>query len=650
MKKRFLAIISMVLALVMSLSIFSGCNLITKDAEKDMSQVVATVEVVKKENIYKKDMIVAYMNYGYLYVNYYGKTQAQALELILDNLVDDRIIIQNAMKELEEDSGFEKNATGVKYEKYDVRRYLTEEQLVDAKYNTYLSINNLLDSYEDEEDEKKSNDLIETVRTAPANAEKAREKLDLEEKKAYIAEGFDINSTTERVKAYTKAIKLFKNNGLLGDFLTKKDADITDTEYYKQVLENNYESQLLNVYEEYISRDLRDISFSELSTEFANKINDQEGMSFTEFTTAVTNASESEPILFSAYGNYGYVYNLLLKASDDLVEKLNDYKKEHPSATEAEYIAERREILNDLKIKDLRSTWILSGYDFDYNTQKFLNDYALAGDNSISFVGKVNWINQGEYTQKVENGISKYYINGKEDKKYVPEYNANAYEINLKDFIDYYINDYIYGGATTDNSGLGNEYYGMYVQSEPVENYQNKVKELIFAFSGDDGALSKDKGYVISPNNSEGFIESFWEAGKKLLAGDGKQGYIIVAGDTAGSSNAYAGYFVLFYSELVNKNNEIFKDVEDAEKLTKYLTATYGENDWEEKTKNLLDNWNDLEKEDTNSYLYNLINSLTSTKVSNGYSNKKTNIVNQYRYENKDAVKLYEKAYKDLLK
>ena len=68
MKKRLLAFASAVMAVIMSMSVFSGCNLVTTDIERDMNQIVATVQITgaeKRDEIKKSDMIMAYLNYGY---------------------------------------------------------------------------------------------------------------------------------------------------------------------------------------------------------------------------------------------------------------------------------------------------------------------------------------------------------------------------------------------------------------------------------------------------------------------------------------------------------------------------------------------------------------------------------------------------------
>ena len=68
MRKIFVAITTLAMALVMSLSSLFGCKLITTNTESDMNQVVATVQSypdAPKETVYKKDILVDYYNYLY---------------------------------------------------------------------------------------------------------------------------------------------------------------------------------------------------------------------------------------------------------------------------------------------------------------------------------------------------------------------------------------------------------------------------------------------------------------------------------------------------------------------------------------------------------------------------------------------------------
>mgnify|MGYP003298878469 CR=1 FL=1 len=70
--------------------------------------------------------------------------------------------------------------------------------------------------------------------------------------------------------------------------------------------------------------------------------------------------------------------------------------------------------------------------------------------------------------------------------------------------------------------------------------------------------------------------------------------------------------------------------------------------DWKQELTAMLEGWDDYK--DTDNFMYQLVNSLKGTTVTNALSEQETAIVNLYRYgEKKDSVKLFEKAYADLL-
>lgn len=97
MKKLFTKILSVMISAALVLTVLSGCDLITTNTDRDMDQVVANVSVEGlSEDIYKRELQAAFNSYGATYMNYYGYTQAQTYKLLLDNLVDNRIIAQYA--------------------------------------------------------------------------------------------------------------------------------------------------------------------------------------------------------------------------------------------------------------------------------------------------------------------------------------------------------------------------------------------------------------------------------------------------------------------------------------------------------------------------------------------------------------------------
>ena len=75
--------------------------------------------------------------------------------------------------------------------------------------------------------------------------------------------------------------------------------------------------------------------------------------------------------------------------------------------SEPEKAQQRRNILDATIVKDLRSSWLLSGYDFDITTNKFTGDYTFAknSENSLAFQGKATKLRDANQ----EEGISAKY-------------------------------------------------------------------------------------------------------------------------------------------------------------------------------------------------------------------------------------------------
>ena len=611
MKKKFLAIMATVMSVFITTSALSGCKLVTVDNERDMARVVATVQIAnypEKEEIKKQDMVMAYLNYGYMYEQYYGYTREKVFTLILDSLVQNRVYVQNALYEFDKgDAPFENSVEDSSItDKWDVRRYLNAEEIEDATYTTYKAMNDLIDSYVDKEDVTLKGDAMTAeVRAVPTNAQNKEKDVD---KTAYVAEGIDTDSTAERRNAYNNVIKLFDVNGLLGDY-DAKTGDIKTTDYYKKNLKNNLETALLKKYETKIKTAERaKIGYTDLETAYAKEFNKQAEWSNADFVSALGSATASTPIIYGYNGNYGYVYNLLIGASTEQTALINAIG----TTNKTERAVERRTILDATKVIDQRSTWILSGYDFDLDTKKFTGDYAFLSD-SLPFYGQVKKLADATDTESAQYSVTSL------DK------------IGLVDFVDLFEN-YLYGSAQTAIADDNASVYKKVAVANKVDNYEEKINELLFAFSTDPGSLNTFKGYAIKPApdgaNSEEYMQEFADAGRELLTMGGSS-YIMVATDY--------GYHVMFFSEVFN--NEFTKET-----LDEYVGS-----DWKTELDNIKANFDDYE--DTESYLYLLYNSLASTKADKAVKDKQTAIINASIYDSETkGVTYFKDVYADLMK
>lgn len=113
MKKKLLAII---MALVMGVSVgaLASCDIVTTDSEKDMAQTVAEVNISKSEDfaedgafyaykdvirpmsVSKRELVAYFVNSGYSYISQ-GYTYTKTFDLLVDSMVNYKIIIQYAM-------------------------------------------------------------------------------------------------------------------------------------------------------------------------------------------------------------------------------------------------------------------------------------------------------------------------------------------------------------------------------------------------------------------------------------------------------------------------------------------------------------------------------------------------------------------------
>lgn len=622
MKKRLIAIVAAIMSVFIGVTALSGCNIITVDNNRDMKQVVATVNIgnerAKTEEILKQDIVMMYLNYGSNLSQ--SMSQSEIVEYIVNQLINNRILIQSAMKSFEEDDSFIKNESK---EKWDAERYLTLSDTMDgdqikelsdvreAEYTTIRSINRLIDSYVENSEDKVSDALSEEVRTVPTDA--ANEEISAKEKSDYIAKGIDTGSNDkDRRKAYNNVLELLEENGLLGD---DYDNDIRESIYYKELLTSSEESILIEKFRNGIMAEARKkVTYRMLSEKYLEMYNAQQNdyeFSDTAFSGALSSATPDKPVIYTPFGGYVYVQNLLLGASEEQTAAITAMKETTKNKTE---IAEkRRSILQSTVAKDLRSTWILSGYDFDFATKKFTGDYAYL-DDSVTFQGEVTQLKAKTDTESAEYRVD------------------SVREIKLDDFISEFIDGYLYGNAgTVEPDGNPSVYKKVKVAvADKPADYEDKINELLFAFSTDPGSLNTTKGYVVAPkpdfDGSETYMQEFADAARELIELGGYS-YIIAATDY--------GYHFMFLSEIVGADTNYatlndFLGVADDESGAQLLESMLA--DWE--------------NADEDSYLYKFLELYAGAE--NAFTAETTKLYNKYTSDSSKVVK-YKNAYSDLL-
>lgn len=97
MKKKLTGLLLAVMML--SMSVFTGCSLVTRNWEKYYNSIVSTIKYEDNVfNITKRELINGYNSFGYNYEQYYSKTREEAVRLTLDQLETRKLTIFEAEK------------------------------------------------------------------------------------------------------------------------------------------------------------------------------------------------------------------------------------------------------------------------------------------------------------------------------------------------------------------------------------------------------------------------------------------------------------------------------------------------------------------------------------------------------------------------
>ncbi len=619
MRKILASIISLALSLIVCLSTLSGCNLVQTDSKKDMNQVVATVQIAgDKAYIYKKDLIMSYMNKYYQYEQQ-GQSRAQVFDMMVSELIQSRVLVQSAILHFAGE-----NATD-----WQAKTYLDDKERKEALYYTYRDINSLIDAYDgDREEDGLQDDYDGVVRVAPTGAFDDNGNLIKQpsegEIDAYIQKGIDVSG---RLKAYNALIKALKNNELLGD--EYDGSNITTTEYYNDVLTLYYEKALVENYEQEIMAQARaNVTYEKLQAKYKEIYDDQKELTPDKFAEKLEGVGlGADPIVYSKAENngYGMVYHVLIKATADQETEITDWKQAEKDRTgknpsQAQISAKRKEVFKNLRAYDKRTSWIFKGYDFD--GQKFTGNFTMASDslNSLAFKGDIK--------------------NLTPDKTEGKEYWAQAQKMTVAQFLNF-MEEYLYGeeGNYVDGTDFSNHK----VVKNTVENkqvFEQKIKELIFAFSDDDSdsALNTFKGYAITPIDADNtWADNFTTTGRDIVNGSvGEYGYAVVETDY--------GYHVMFLSEKFGEsyNYQTLESYLDKE----YVLDTAKYADWEAYFDAMLLGWDDWK--DTENYLYVLVDQMSQTIVENAVSKNTNDLINKY-IRGEGYVVRNDSVYADLL-
>ena len=365
------------LALVLGASFVVGgtaCNFFPVDTERDLSQTVAEIDITdylsetefanyaddvetimslmstgssnSLTQISKRDLVSAFYNVGSTYVNSYGYSYRQTFTLLMDNLVNRKIMVQYALAYYLADANAGKsadacrtyietaqnNAQGKEKELLEahpellaLRYFLGEEEYNESVYALKKALNDSLDSAEQSIIKTKddSHDHGET-RTLPSKVDAMNEDYLPESYEIYTGRNAaDTCGDYERVEGSTPTTRMKAYNALLANLvsnnLVSKDENTTnflEMNYYYVQLASQLEQALIENFGEALTeRAEQELTLDLVKNQYARDLEKQEqtySASVTDFDSALGSVSDTSFVLTAPEANFGFVYNILL--------------------------------------------------------------------------------------------------------------------------------------------------------------------------------------------------------------------------------------------------------------------------------------------------------------------------------------------------
>lgn len=621
MKKFLVKVLTVVLALVMITGCLASCGLFEVNIDRDMAQIVANVNIdgikdlsdkdkkdPKNDPVYKRELISAFTSYGYMYVQSYGYTASQTYNLIMDNIINNKVILQNAKSELKakytkadanaiidaiedyspvalalfatqaevEDfnaknpslkTGQQDYLEGLakyvhdKYYDKDVTRYdapfrFIKLEDIDLIWKTISdtkdSVNSLISSFLDEEETHEHEDIAYTVRATPdMGEEEEEEEIDVEKCKANLIK----LAGNERINALVDARNRFEELGLVysnENYSLKfeneidRDVSILNISYFRSAITSTLENEIIAYYEEYLSEQ--------------NKLTEEDGDALWNAYLDLQKAQNEE---FD--GNVSALETSLGAISDSTFvayNKLSGYAYvshiliKFDEATKEALDKELEGNVKNDAVKTAVNKAVKSVKAQDLRATWVQSGYGVYENDSVKF-------NVGEYvytdvlatfdgtierisahTEEAEDGREILSLN---------YYGVKGNELNFEDFralaSKVITGDDNASALVLDEVRTVADYNAdnEEVRSAARKGAKNRFEDLKFAYSTDEGNFNNYLGYLYSPiTSSTQYVSAFSEACAKVIDVD--------AGYGAGSYVMFGSYeyglHIVFCTEI----------------------------------------------------------------------------------------------------
>lgn len=494
--KKFLAVI---LVTIIAITVFAGCDVITKNEERDYNQSLATVKYAGlTSTVTKGEFNESFNSLAYYYVYYYGYTVDEAASSILDSLAQRKLLILYVRDEIAKKQGVA-NTTAVADLLNAVEKNEAVKSANESMAKWYKQVFEELwkeaNSADDTTDDTKDDDKVdETDKIAARPTRPAK-------KEAEVNYNADLKPEDAEIKFFEKAKKdlftakeweeLNKVEGKV-DYVDKalnelKKQLADNYKSYDYYLNSAYETQLISKYKRELVKDFN-LDDTAVKAEYDRyvSLNKEKFNIETEanYKSAISSSLTNTVYHPSTEHGYGYVFNILFKFSDEQSTELKNFTAGQPDKT----IVEKYRAQLAKKIEVMKS-------NPDYDPEAVCEECEKAQKDNKD---------PNKYCTKEKCNARPYevYEEGHEKAGEIKKYNVMEVIEKLK-------NELI-GKSFEEQREIATQYVYMYNDDPGMYNT-----------SSNNAITGNGNGYLIAPKGKDSsFVAEFTTLGRALINGE----------------------------------------------------------------------------------------------------------------------------------
>lgn len=359
--KKFLAVI---LVTIIAITVFAGCDVITKNEERDYNQSLATVKYAGlTSTVTKGEFNESFNSLAYYYVYYYGYTVDEAADAILDSLAQRKLLILYVRDEIAKKLGVA-NTTPVSELLSDVEKNEAVKSANESMSKWYKQVFEELwkeaNSTDDTTDDTKDDDKVdETDKIAARPTRPAEKEAEVDYTKPLDPAKAEIkffekpykNLYTE--KEWDELNKVEGKADYIPKALNELKKQLADNyKSYDYYLNSAYETQLISKYKRELGEKF-DPDDTAVKAEYDRyvSLNKEKFNIETEanYKAAISSSLTNTVYHPSTEHGYGYVFNILFKFSDEQSTELKNFTAGQPN--EKLVKAFRDALANNIKVR-----------------------------------------------------------------------------------------------------------------------------------------------------------------------------------------------------------------------------------------------------------------------------------------------------------